>query len=116
VPQPPQFRTSFAWLTHRPPQQLSKHPHSASVVQPPPVPEELVLVELLLVVVVLVAMTVVVERPPSPPCPPSLSSVRAPHAAATSAPAANMPAQFAARAATRRLSTLVVLEARRLAA
>jgi hypothetical protein len=39
-PHAPQLLMSFASLTHVPPQQLNRQPHSASVVQPPPVPEE----------------------------------------------------------------------------
>jgi hypothetical protein len=39
-PHAPQLLMSFASLTHRPSQQLSRQPHSASVVQPPPVPDD----------------------------------------------------------------------------
>jgi hypothetical protein len=51
-PHAPQLLMSFASLTHVPPQQLSRQPHSASVVQPPPVPDDetlddVVVVELL---------------------------------------------------------------------
>jgi hypothetical protein len=84
-PHAPQLSMSFASFTQIPPQQFSKQPHSASVVQPPPVPDELLEDEL--------DDEAAVEDVPedvvlgaTPPLPPTCSSVRAPQAAAIPAP------------------------------
>jgi hypothetical protein len=126
LPQPPQFKMSFAGLTHRPPQQLMRQSHWASLAQPPPVPEEVlvvvlvvevvvvevVVVEVVVVEVVVTVAVVLVERPPCPPAPATWRSLRLPHAAAMSAATAESPAQVVARGVMCGLSPLANAGAR----